>query len=82
MKDRQLKLPLAWLATIVVSLLVPFALYLYGVKGDCKPHEIDGQCGMSSFFGLAYGIFAGAVIFLSIGAYLLVVGFKRAAPHV
>jgi hypothetical protein len=77
MKDRQLNLPLAWLATVIVSLLVTFGLYLYGVKGDCKPHEIDGQCGMSSFFGLLYGILAGAVIFVTISLYLLVLGIKR-----
>jgi hypothetical protein len=77
MTNRRLSLPLAWLATVIVSLLVTFGLYLYGVKGDCKAHEIDGQCGMSSFFGLLCGIFAGAVIFVSMSAYLLVVGFKH-----
>ena len=34
----------------------------WGKLGDCKPHEIDGQCGMSTFFGAVFGITGGIVI--------------------
>jgi hypothetical protein len=77
MGNRKLNLPLAWPATAVVSILVALTYYVLGVKGDCKPHEIDGQCGLSTFVGLLYGVFAGAVIFVSISLCLLILALKR-----
>jgi uncharacterized membrane protein YciS (DUF1049 family) len=47
--------------------------YLSGKAGDCKPQEIDGQCGMSTFVGFLFGAIAGAVI----GVWGIVVGALR-----
>jgi hypothetical protein len=52
-------------------------IYLGGKAGDCKPRQIDGQCGMSTFFGLIYGIAAGVVIFVGMGIYFLRVAYER-----
>ena len=64
----------ACLITIGTSLAVGYACYRSGVNGDCKPNEIDGQCGMSTFVGFYGGIIYGFVVFLELGAY-----FVRAA---
>ena len=50
-----------------------FVLFSYiGKAGDCKPHEIDGQCGMSTFFGFVFGIFSASVILICGGVYLAI----------
>jgi hypothetical protein len=38
---------------------------LWGRLGDCRPHDIDGQCGMSTIFGATFGI-VGAVLFIAV----------------
>jgi len=48
-----------------------FVLFSYiGKVGDCKPHEIDGQCGMSTAFGFVFGILSAVVILMCGGVYL------------
>jgi hypothetical protein len=50
-----------------------FVLFSYlGKASDCKPHQIDGQCGMSSFFGFVFGILSGLVILTCGGIYLAI----------
>ena len=77
MKDRSLNLPVAWSVTALVSVAAGIGIYLAGKAGDCRPEEIDGQCGMSTFFGLVGGVGAGLVIFVGMGAYFVVVAIKR-----
>jgi hypothetical protein len=60
------------LLLIAIS-IATFALSSYlGKAGDCKPHEIDGQCGMSTFVGFVFGIFSGAVVLIGGGIYLAI----------
>jgi len=77
MKANGLNLWIVWLGALVVSLAVAIGMYRLGVSGDCKPHEIDGQCGLSSFLGFVYGAFAGLTIFGSTSVCLLIVAIKR-----
>jgi hypothetical protein len=59
-----------WLTGLSVSLLMPVAGYSLGRAGDCKPGQIDGQCGMSTFFMLIFGIFTGLLILVAVTAYV------------
>jgi len=77
MKAAKLNLPLAWLATIAVSIAIGRGIYIVGVSEDCKPHEVDGQCGMSSFAGLIEGVIVGFAFFALVGVYLLIVTSRR-----
>lgn len=42
---------------------------LWGWLGDCGPGEIDGQCGMSTAFGVVLGL-VGAFFVLALGHWL------------
>jgi hypothetical protein len=35
-----------WTVAVSVAALVLFAGYQFGRAGDCRPGEIDGQCGI------------------------------------
>jgi hypothetical protein len=64
------------LVLLAISVASFFSYYLEGVTGDCRPDEIDGQCGMSSFYGAVYGAATSAVV-LSIGGILLAIAHNR-----
>jgi hypothetical protein len=49
------------LAVLVASVFF-FAAWFSGKAGDCKPHEVDGQCGLSTFAGLLFGVIGAMVI--------------------
>ena len=71
-KDTQ-KAQLFWAVSMLISFLLPGIGYLIGKAGDCAPREIDGQCGMSTFFAFAYGVIAAVVIAICSTAYLVIV---------
>jgi hypothetical protein len=51
------------LLCFVAAGLVFFAgIFMWGRMGDCGPTEVDGQCGMSTFFGTIFGALGGLVI--------------------
>ena len=77
MKARRLNLPLAWLSTLLVSVAVAAVGVVWGKSADCKPGQIDGQCGLSTFLGLLYGASAGLAILFGITVYLLIVAYRR-----
>ena len=77
MKARRLNLPIAWLLTLLLSVGIAVASYAFGKAGDCKPGQVDGQCGLSTFVGLLYGVVAGLTIFLSLSVYFLIVSYRR-----
>ena len=77
MKPEKIRLRTAWLLTTFLSIAVAFGFYLSGKYGDCGPTEIDGQCGMSSFVELWFGIVAGATIFVTMTVYFLIVARRR-----
>jgi hypothetical protein len=59
----------AWGITLLISAGVALALHLLSKAGDCKPHEVDGQCGMSTFIGTIFGYMSAAVIIFCVGIY-------------
>jgi hypothetical protein len=77
MKARQTKLLLAWLATIALSVAVAFGLYSSGKAADCKPGQIDGQCGLATSMGAMFGAIAGLSIFLIRTTTCAVVALRR-----
>ena len=60
--------------TVVAGCLV-YGDYLWGKADDCLPHEIDGQCGMSTVAGLFAGCLVGAAA-LVLG-YMIVFRFEE-----
>jgi hypothetical protein len=65
--------------SITLAAAVTFALVMrhFGREGDCGPRDQDGQCGMSTFFGTAYGYIGAFIIFTGVGARVLYVDLKR-----
>jgi hypothetical protein len=53
-------------------------LALIGWLGDCAPHEIDGQCGMSALFLAIIGLL-GAFIIIALGHLLPALQGPRAS---
>ena len=74
MSKKSLLLCVFMLLAISIASFFPF--YLDGVRGDCRPDQIDGQCGMSTFFGELYGG-ATSVVILIVGAIALSVVHVR-----
>ena len=68
--------PLQLGATYALAGLFYLALAYVGRAGDCAPHEVDGQCGMSTFVGRLYGAVGAAV--LVVGGHVLVAQHARA----
>lgn len=60
-----------WLAGLLISLLMPLAGYWLGRTSDCKPGQIDGLCGMGSFFILVAGVCTGGFTFIAVSAYVV-----------
>jgi hypothetical protein len=48
-------------AVFLVSTFFAIGGRVSGVVGDCSPHEIDGQCGMSTFVGTFCGLAMGSI---------------------
>lgn len=66
-----------WATSMLTSLALPFIGYLVGKAGDCKPGEVDGQCGMSTFVSFAYGVLGAIVIAVCFTAYLIISLYKQ-----
>jgi uncharacterized membrane protein len=65
---------------LIAIAVVTFAFFLYsGKAGDCKPHQIDGQCGLSTFLGFIYGTLSAAVILICGGIYLTIAKVRENA---
>jgi len=54
----------------VSSLLIGYGIFTAGKAADCKPHEADGQCGLSTFAGLIEGVAVGLIVFLIASGYI------------
>ena len=63
------KLPAVWLIAILVSVCLLAIGYLTGKAGDCRPGQIDGQCGLSTFVGIVYGALGSLVVLICASAY-------------
>jgi hypothetical protein len=47
---------------------------MWGILGDCRPHDFHGHCGFSMLFGGAIGL-VGAFVLIAVGCLLQ--GFSR-----
>jgi cation transporter-like permease len=77
MEGRRSNLVLIWLVALLISVLIPVGSYFIGKAGDCQPGQIDGQCGLSTFVSILYGLSSGAVILISITVYVLIAAYRR-----
>jgi hypothetical protein len=48
---------------IGISIGTFFLFYWWGISQDCKPGQVDGQCGLSTGMGMLFGAFAAVTIF-------------------
>jgi hypothetical protein len=70
------KLTVVWFLSLIVSVAVALLSYQSGKASDCKPGQVDGQCGLSTFLGLVYGVGAGLAILLVVTVCLLVIAHR------
>ncbi len=77
MKLRRSNLLVVWIGSIAVSVFVVVGGYAIGRASDCRPGQIDGQCGLATFIWLLYGIAAGTLIFVGVTVYVIIAAFKR-----
>ena len=76
-KNRSVNLLLLWIISILISLLLPVIGYQFGKAGDCKPGQIDGQCGLGTFLGLFNGAVGGLVIAVCATVFVLIAVYRR-----
>jgi hypothetical protein len=67
--------------SILISILLLFAGYQYGKMGDCRPDEIDGQCGLSTVVGTVYGFLGALLVFASTVTYSIYSGRRDSAQQ-
>jgi hypothetical protein len=60
-----------WTISILIAFLLLVSGYQYGKAGDCRPGEIDGQCGLSTACGIIYGTLGSLLVILSAAVYSL-----------
>jgi len=60
-----------WFGSLLVAFGLPVAGYLLGRATDCSRHEIDGQCGMSTWAGTLFGALAGAIVLVGMSLYMI-----------
>lgn len=70
-----------WLITLAISCLMPVAGDLLGKAGDCKPDQVDGQCGMSTFIMLQYGVVIGLLIMITVTVYVILATLRYRKQH-
>jgi len=66
-----------WLVAIIMCALSLYAGVAWGKAADCRPKDIDGQCGLITFLGFCYGAFAGCLILLFALCRTLYLFFER-----
>jgi hypothetical protein len=76
-KTDRLDLKALWLITSTVSVTTAVGRYAWGKAVDCKPGQIDGQCGLSTFIGLLYGVGTGLALFLISTVCCLIIAYRR-----
>ncbi len=72
-----MKLFLIWLGTVAVSVLAFTVCFLMGRASDCRPGQIDGQCGLATFMGMYVGAIVGMAILVIGTITLVVIAYRR-----
>lgn len=75
MNMRRKRFNKVWLWTSIASLAMAIALWRSGASADCKPGQIDGQCGLSTFIGILYGFLLVIAVNVVMGIVALVLTF-------
>ncbi len=65
------------LGTIAAAIIFFLIAVHLGKAGDCAPHEIDGQCGLSTFVGFLYGVAGALVILVTCGVAIAIDALRR-----
>jgi hypothetical protein len=60
-----------------VAVVFLIAAWFSGKAGDCKPQEVDGQCGLSTFAGLLFGVIGAVVIVLVSSIAIGIAAWRR-----
>lgn len=71
------RLIVIWVVAAGIALFVADRFYAAGKAADCRPEQIDGQCGLSTFVGLLYGCFAGGAIIIAATVYVAISAYRR-----
>jgi len=72
------RLLLVWMTSILIACLLLAIGYRVGKAGDCRPGQIDGQCGLSTLDGLLKGAGGGIVILVCATVYTGICIYRRA----
>jgi hypothetical protein len=62
---------------LAISIASFFPFFLEGVAADCRPNQIDGQCGLSTFLGVLYGGGTSILLLIVGGIVLTLVHFRK-----
>jgi hypothetical protein len=81
MTSRRLATWKSVLISALVAVAVSITIFILSAKsgkaGDCKPNEIDGQCGLSTFVGFIEGVIGAGVVLLGGGTYIVVILVRK-----
>jgi hypothetical protein len=77
LKSNRLNLLLVWCVALCVSVAIAICGIAWGKSVDCKPGVSDGQCGLGTFMGAAFGIGGGVAALSTVTVFLLIVAFRR-----
>jgi hypothetical protein len=81
-KARRVNLFIVWLIAAAVAVVIANRFYAAGKASDCKPGQIDGQCGLSTFLGAIYGGAAGLAILGTTTVCVAVIAYRRRHPSI
>lgn len=80
MKVRRVNLFVIWLVAAAIAIVITDRFYAAGKAADCKPGQIDGQCGLSTFLGFIYGGAAGLAVLGVTTVCIAVIAYRRRHP--
>jgi hypothetical protein len=65
------------LASFLLSVMIVVTCYGLGRISDCSPHQIDGQCGLSTFMGIMSGAALGLGTFVAASIVIAIKWLRR-----
>jgi hypothetical protein len=72
-----MKLFFIWLGTVAASMLAFIVCFLMGRASDCRPGQIDGQCGLATSMGMSAGAIVGAAILIIGTITIVIIAYRR-----
>jgi hypothetical protein len=77
MMDSRPNLLRVWLFSLLIGFCLAVGGVLLGKTADCRIGERDGQCGMATALGQAFGALAGSTIVIVVTVHVLTLAFRR-----